>query len=102
MNYPLVIVRWNDAHAGGHEQYDSASVPHAPIVIETVGWLLRDDETGVSVASELLDSGNYRSYTFVPRGMVIPPIKEVLPKKPQRKSKPKSVAPKPDQPPTPV
>ncbi len=71
MSKPLVIVKWNDAHAGGHEQYDIASVPHAPMVIQTIGWLLREDEAGISVASELLDSGNYRSYTFVPKGMVV-------------------------------
>ena len=86
MNAELVIVRWNDAHAGGHEQYDMASVPHSPMVIQTVGWLLRDDAAGVSVASETVEGG-YRSYTFVPRGMVI----EVKPIKPKRKKKEISV-----------
>lgn len=71
----LVVVRWTDAHAGGHEQYEMASVPHSPCIIETVGWLLRDDAAGVSVASEFLpETSNYRSYTFVPRGMVLETI----------------------------
>jgi hypothetical protein len=86
---PLVILRWHDAHAGGHEQYDVASVPHAPLVIETVGWLLRDDEAGVSVASEMLEGGNYRAYTFVPRGMVVKVVPIIKPRaKRAKKEKP--------------
>jgi hypothetical protein len=85
----LVRVRWNDAHAGGHEQYDVASVPHAPLVIETFGWLLRDDDAGVSVASEYLpETSNYRSYTFIPRGMVVE-VKDIAPvRRAARKAKP--------------
>jgi hypothetical protein len=76
----LVAVRWTDAHAGGHEQYDVASVPHAPLMIETIGWILRDDTAGVSVASEFLpETSNYRSYTFIPRGMVVE-VREIGPK----------------------
>lgn len=67
----LVILTWKDAHAGGHEQYDLSSVPHSPLIIQTIGWLLKDDMEGVSIASEMLEGGAYRSYTFVPRGMVV-------------------------------
>ena len=64
--------QWTDSHGGGNEQYDASSVPHAPLIVETVGWLLRDDQAGVSVASEFIpETTNYRAYTFVPRGMVL-------------------------------
>lgn len=82
----LVILRWSDAHAGGHDQYDAASVPHAPLIIETVGWLLREDGVGVSVASELIDGGYCRSYTFVPKGMVISVTPVIKPRKSRKKT----------------
>lgn len=69
--FPLVTVRWNDAHTTEAAQYAPADVPHAPLVIETVGWLLRHDTSGVSIASERLDNSQYRGYTFVPAGMVV-------------------------------
>ncbi len=69
--YHLVKVRWSDAHTTEATQYAPSDVPHAPLVIETVGWLLRQDEAGVSVASERVGSDAYRGYTFVPAGMVV-------------------------------
>lgn len=77
----LVLVRWNDAHSGGTEQFEASSVPHAPMIVETVGWLLRQDGEGVSVASELIDGATYRAYTFVPAGMVISVTPVVKPRK---------------------
>ena len=86
MKYPLVIVRWNDAHTAEATQYAVADVPHSPLVIETVGWLLRDDDAGISLVSERLDNAQYRGYTFVPRGMVVEG-REVT--RPRRKRAPK-------------
>jgi hypothetical protein len=69
--FPLVTVKWNDAHTAEATQYAPSDVPHAPLVIETVGWLLREDASGVSLANERLDNTQYRGYTFVPAGMIV-------------------------------
>ena len=69
-NPTLVICRWSDAHTTEATQYAPTDIPHAPLVIETVGWLLRDDQAGVSIASERIDGTQFRGYTFIPRGMV--------------------------------
>jgi hypothetical protein len=44
------------------------------VIMETVGWLLKNDPRGVSVVCEaFLDEGvrSYRGHTFIPRGMVL-------------------------------
>lgn len=89
----LVSVVWDDAHASAGEQFTVKSLDdvHKPTKMETTGWLLRDDEVGVTVANErCLDEGDdtYRGRTFVPRALV----KEVKPVLKQRKPrKPKEV-----------
>jgi hypothetical protein len=43
------------------------------MLIQTIGWLLQDDSTGVSLANEQsTEDGQqtWRGRTFVPRGMV--------------------------------
>lgn len=83
----LVLVVWSDAWA---ESGDSTSVTeahekHRPMTMQTVGWVLREDESGISIFNErCLDQGEevYRSRTFIPRAMV----KSVTPVvKPRRK-----------------
>lgn len=70
-NLPLVLVVWNDAHTQ-ESPVDSETIGpyHKPEVIHTLGWLLADDEVGVSVVNEFYDE-SYRGLTFIPRGMII-------------------------------
>ena len=83
------LVIWNDAHANLDEVSESDILAaHRPHVIHTYGYVVRSDDTGVSIAGEWLPAGNgadetYRSVTFVPRGMVV----EV---RPSRARKPKA------------
>lgn len=67
---PLVIVTWNDAHGDSGSAFSEHEIPHAPIVIDSVGWLLREDDAGVTVAAEFCHDGTWRGVTFVPRGMI--------------------------------
>lgn len=70
---PLVIVEWNDAWTDGAEPVlaSEAHIEHRPKVIVTLGWLLKDDDTGVQIASEhYKDDSTYRGRTFIPRGMI--------------------------------
>lgn len=72
-NPALVVVEWNDAWVEGNEPVLLNEVGHAhkPHVIITIGWLLMDDETGISLANEhYKDDNTYRGRTFIPRGMV--------------------------------
>lgn len=73
LNLPLVLVTWNDAWVRGEEPVTMADVAasHKPMVIHTLGWLLRDDEMGVSIANEnYAEDATYRGRTFIPRVMV--------------------------------
>lgn len=83
---PLVILTWKDAHGGGNTVYHDHELPHAPILIHTVGWLLRLDAEGVSVGGELCEDGAWRSVTFVPAPLIVTTKYIVKPAKRPRKT----------------
>lgn len=66
----VVCVAWNDAHGNTFTTYEAHEIPHAPAVVRTYGLLLREDETGVSIANEVFETGGYRGVTFIPKGMI--------------------------------
>lgn len=71
----LVVVTWDDAWQD-QENFSTAHgirATHAPMKVETLGYLIVDDEGGVSVANEhSVQDGTdvYRGRTFVPRAMI--------------------------------
>lgn len=69
---PLVEVIWKDAWVHAEEVVTLADVKatHKPAIIHTLGWLLLEDEEGVSLANEYFDDG-YRGRTFIYRPMII-------------------------------
>jgi len=69
-NLPIVAVTWLDAHGSATDTYGIGDIPHKAVEIMTVGWALRDDETGLSVSNEYCGDQDYRGITFVPRAMV--------------------------------
>jgi hypothetical protein len=80
----LIALRWKDAHAtAATTAYELHELPHKASEIITYGLLLRDDDEGISIASEDAGAGMYRSVTFVPRSLVI----EYKPVKRARKPK---------------
>ena len=81
MKPPLVSLKWMDAHGTATNTYEVHELPHKALEITTYGLLLRDDEGGVSIASEDCGGGCYRGVTFVPRSLVV----EIKPIKPARK-----------------
>jgi len=89
VNKPIVIVRWNDAQSSATHVFKEGEDMnyHKPMVMETLGWLLKDDEQGVSVMNEAFSEEglNYRGHTFVPRSLIIS-IETV---KAQRKRRPR-------------
>ncbi len=68
----LVRVTWEDAHgSAANVAYELEEIPHAAIKVVSYGILLKDDEAGVSIASEVCDATVYRGYGFMPRKMVL-------------------------------
>lgn len=88
MDKQLVIVSWLDAWQD-QENFATAhgiTATHGPMPVETMGWLIQDDELGVSVVNEQsVDDGTpvFRGRTFIPRAMVksVTPYKLTKPRK---------------------
>ena len=60
--------------------YTAEDIPHKSTVVETLGYLMKDNEEGVSVAGERFpETADVRNYTFIPRGMIIS-VSEIAPK----------------------
>lgn len=69
-NYPIVAVTWLDAHGSATDTYGIGDLPHHAWELTTIGWLLRDDDQGVSVSNEYCGDQDYRGITFIPRALV--------------------------------
>lgn len=93
----FVMVLWHDAWMDGTEPITDAEVEakHKPLLVKTFGWLLKENEVGVMLASErYLDNSEhdvYRAATFIPHAMV----QSVTPMNLTQKRKPKTVSPSP-------
>lgn len=87
---PLVVVAWDDAWTDENSvTLDNVRASHKPIRVHTIGWLLLDDDVGVSIANEYYDS-TYRGRTFILRSMVrsVEPFVLNKPPKPRAKKVP--------------
>lgn len=70
---PLVVCEWADAWCDPTEpiSLSEVHVQHKPKMIVTIGYLLLDNEVGVSIANEYYkDEDVYRGRTFILRSMV--------------------------------
>lgn len=90
---PVAIVVWDDAHGSATDNVTIADIGHAhrALVMTTIGWLLREDEDGVSIANErCMEEGKevYRGHTFVPRSLIrsCTPFKLSLPRRSRKQS----------------
>lgn len=67
--YPLVVVHWLDAWYQGDEQTEDEWPDEYPI--RTVGYLVRDEPTVLSIAQEVLpECEGFRAVTHIPRAVV--------------------------------
>lgn len=92
---PLAVVEWNDAWIDGNDPVtlSEVHVEHKPKVIITLGYILRDDDSGISLANEYYeDESVYRGRTFIPRGMIksVTHFKLTKPRKPKDEKNPSS------------
>lgn len=67
----VVVVTWHDAHETSGDFATAADIDHTPKTQHTVGFLLRSDRVGVTIATERSDDGGYRTTNFIPRGMIV-------------------------------
>jgi hypothetical protein len=72
---PIVVVVWLDAWKSATTDISVRNVDehHKAAVMQTMGWLLKEDATGVTIANERCnDEGEdeYRGVTFIPGGMI--------------------------------
>jgi len=91
----LHMCRWSDAHGSSGTLADH-EIEHRPYVYTTVGFLVKTDEVGVSIAFEQGEDGRWRDVTFIPREIVLEEYSLGPLKKPRKRTKP-AVAP-PDTP----
>lgn len=87
---PLVIVKWNDAWVDGNDPVNLADVQasHKPKVIKTLGYLLYQNDVGVSLANEYYDDEDvYRGRTFVFAPMIISVTPYTLTKQRKKRAK---------------
>ena len=67
-----VIVTWNDAW-GDDGECELTRLDHKPYLTKSVGWLLRSDDVGVTIAMDLFpeEKTTFKNSAFLPYGMVV-------------------------------
>lgn len=93
---PYCIVIWDDAWSDsvGTATTKDAGDLHKAAHYETRGWVLVDDDRGVSVFPErCLDDGevHYRGRTMIPRSLIVSVTPVTTHAKSPRKSRPRAV-----------
>jgi hypothetical protein len=70
---PLVQVQWWDANTGTDDVVDEDNLAgyHKPTLVTTIGWLMRQDDVGITLCNEHYDK-SFRGRTFIPAAMVLP------------------------------
>ena len=68
--FPLVHIEWKDAQTGhGWEHQDDVQI-EIPIVT-TIGFLIRDNDEGVMVASTVGSDLHCNARIVIPKGMIV-------------------------------
>lgn len=95
----FVEVSWDDAWSDMSEfvTLNDALHGHRPSAIRTRGWLLVDNEVGVTLCSDHSpEDDTYRGRTFIPRVLVKSTTILPEPRKPRKKREVKAPPPIPD------
>lgn len=86
MKPELYACTWADAH-GSDGTLHAHEIDHKPYVYTTVGFLIKTDEIGVSIAFERGEDGRYRDITFVPRAIILDEFSLGVLRKPRQRRK---------------
>lgn len=90
MDKTYYVVLWDDAH-GDTAMFSEEDVVHKPYRFESIGFLVRSDAVGVSLAREVGEDGRFRDHEFVPRVLIV----DEFPLPPRKKPRVKKVKPIP-------
>lgn len=63
-------VEWEDAHFSSLE-YEREEINHKPTIYITTGILVKQDDTGITLANDISQTGSFRGTNFIPRKMVV-------------------------------
>lgn len=74
-----VIVRWGDSWAD-HSETSPSDWTITEYMTLSVGWIVRDLPTVISLAAERLPDGQFRCVTHIPREMVREILRAKVPK----------------------
>ena len=66
---PITLVHWDDAH-GNTDTFNDIDLDHKPWRFTTIGFLIKDDAKGISLAMDVTEDGVYRDHRFIPRQMI--------------------------------
>ena len=67
---PIALVVWDDAH-GNDAMFNDTDVDHKPYRFTSVGFLIRNDDIGISLAREFTEDGVCRDHQFIPRVLIV-------------------------------
>lgn len=88
--YPYVAVEWLDANSpAAVDIFDAKDLKeaHGTMAVITTGWLLKEDEKGLTLAGEwFAGTTEFRALTFIPATLVAERV-ELSVKKPKRAAK---------------
>lgn len=82
----IALVRWRDAYSDlGKTVYSKADIDHTPLIMESVGHVLRHDEAGITIAMDYITESDwsYRNVGFIPAEMLI----DVIPLKQAKRTR---------------
>ena len=71
--YPAAVIVWDDAHARNQAvEYEESELiqQHRPEECISLGLVVRDDATGVTVYNEETGPTSVRGVAFIPRAMI--------------------------------
>ncbi len=72
-----VEVTWLDAHSPratdvfNIDDITALDEIHSPLEVTTIGWVLRDNDKGITLANEDCGDGDYRGLTFILRILIV-------------------------------
>lgn len=85
---PFAFVFWDDPHSLPSTEVvneKDVSALHGAVKIVTAGWILKQDETGISLAGEYCGDGDYRNTTYIMMRLVTDIVPLKITKKRTRK-----------------
>ncbi len=60
---------WEDAYWDSAEM-ERSEIAHRPILYISYGLLLKHDETGITLATDVSQTGTFRGFNFIPAKMI--------------------------------